>query len=309
MHTHTSTALQLQLAHSLLNLLPAYIAHLTGKGHRPRGRAKYRDNIKLFVRWLDTRPGGATVERLQPLVIEDFRDYRATQVKPAVVFNELCTLRSFCRWAVRKGYIANDPTVHVDFPKVPAASPRALNAAQLDQLRTILATMPRHAGAARRWQRNRLALLLFLYTGMRLSELSGLRWGDVHLDAAQIVIRDSKGGKTRSIPLHGQLLDLLRAFGPMPDDAPVIVAQHGGPLTSKSLAHIFERWLAGQGLRISAHQLRHTFATRLLRNGATLADIQNLLGHESIETTAIYLTVESEHLRGAVERLPSLDRL
>lgn len=304
--SHTAVVRELIAAPRLVDLLEAYHGHLLGKGHRPSGRAKYMWNLKAFIRWTgeDVTTLDLTEER-----ITAYRDARAVTVKAAVVFNELTVIRSLCKWCVRKRYLAEDPTVYVDFPKVPRPSPRALKRAQLKQLFAIIDTEPTTYKA--NWRRNRLILLIFIYTGARISEGAGLRWGDIDLDANTIKIRGeiAKNGRTRAIPMHPRLKEELSRLPVYPDDAPVFTHIYadgfGTGLDVKSLAHVFERWLPKMGLAITAHQLRHTLATELLRAGAPLPDIQGILGHDSLETTAIYLTVDSEHLRGSMNLLPA----
>lgn len=290
----------------LVDLLPEYEAHLLGKGHRPMGRAKYRANLTLFFRWLGD---GATVEHLTEDRITAYRNDRARTIAPATLFNELCCVRSWCRWCVKKRYLTDDPTRFVDFPKVPKPNPRALKRAQLKRLFEIIDTEPATFKAS--WRRNRLVLLVFLYTGVRLAELAGLRWGDIDLDANSIKIRPeiAKNGRTRAIPIHPRLKEELSRIGEQAADWPLITHQRGASITAmtaKSIGHIFERWLRTKfGVSITAHQLRHTLATELLRAGAPLTDIQAILGHDDLETTAVYLTIDSEHLRGSIGLLPA----
>jgi integrase len=85
---------------------------------------------------------------------------------------------------------------------------------------------------------------------------------------------------------------------------PVVGSIEHEPLTPKSMAHIFERWLPKFEVFITAHQLRRTFATQLLRRGATLRDIQLLLGHRSLKTTAAYLGSDPKDLEESVNKLP-----
>lgn len=144
-----------------------------------------------------------------------------------------------------------------------------------------------------------------LFGGLRISEAAALRWREVDLDAATLMVIDGKGGKDRMVPLHPTLLNELTRVEAPRKTWTVAGKPDGSPVKQKSLAHIFERWLPGFGLNISAHQLRHSFATELLRAGADLRSIQELLGHTSLETTQRYLTLSNHQLRVAVDKLPS----
>lgn len=302
----TAIAAEYVAAPRLLDLLPEYEGHLLGKGHRPRGIQKYIWNLKAIIRWFGT---DATVADLTEDRILAYRDWRAGQAKPSTVFNDLVCIRSLCQFLLRrKRMITEDPTQYVDYPKVPKPSPRALTRAQLKRMFEIIDTEP--AKFKPNWRRNRIVLLLMVYTGLRISEASGLLWKDVDLDAGVIVVRPeiAKNGKTRAIPIHPRLKDELAQLGTTDPEASVIYRVHGSdanPMGPKCVSHIFERWLTAQGLTITPHQLRHTLATELLRGGAKLTDIQNILGHDSIETTAIYLTIDAEHLRTAINVLPA----
>jgi len=143
-----------------------------------------------------------------------------------------------------------------------------------------------------------------LFGGLRISEAAALRWRDVDLEGRYLVVRDGKGGKDRSVPLHPILLAELAAEPPHRPNWAVAGKVDGSGMAVKSMAHIFERWLPALGLAISAHQLRHSFATELLRKRADIREIQELLGHESLETTQRYLALDPERLRAAVELLP-----
>jgi integrase len=154
------------------------------------------------------------------------------------------------------------------------------------------------------WQRNRRAIYLMLYGGLRIAEASALLWRDVDLDTRVLWVRDGKGGKDRSIPIHPVLLKELLA-APDRDQVPAVLANlQGLPINPKSLAHLFERQLRKLGVHITAHQLRHSFATEMLRAGADLRSIQELMGHEKLETTQRYLMVDAERMRAAVNLLP-----
>jgi integrase len=146
-----------------------------------------------------------------------------------------------------------------------------------------------------------------LYAGLGISEAAALRWQDVDLEAGTLWVRDGKCGKDRSLPLHAVLLDEL-ALVPVHErqsDHAVVGNRDGSFRTGKGLDHLFRRWLPRLGISISAHRLRHSFATELLRHKADLLVIRDLLGHESLETTQIYLTADTAQKQAAVDLLPS----
>lgn len=160
-----------------------------------------------------------------------------------------------------------------------------------------------------RWRRERdvRTILLMLYAGLRLSEAANLRWRNVDLGRGMIrVVDGAKGGRSRAVAAHERL---MAAFQRVPGeerraDYAVVGRPDGAPMKPKALAHLFERWLADT-IRISAHQLRHSFATQMLWHGADIRHIQELLGHASLDTTRRYLRLDTDRLRESVDRIPS----
>lgn len=128
---------------------------------------------------------------------------------------------------------------------------------------------------------------------------------EFYLDDRVLVVQQGKGGRRRELPIHAALESELRASAGHRPGWPVAGSADNQPLTPKSMAHIFERWLAGLDIYLTAHQLRRTFATQMLRRGATLRDIQLLRGHRSLKTTAAYLGVDTRDLEASLHKLPS----
>lgn len=288
----------------LIALLDDYRAALVGRGRRPRGVASYVTEARRFLRWLRA-DASATPADLTAEAVLRYRDERAATCKPATVHADLCVVRSFCQFLIRHGLLTADPTQYVDFPRPKQTAPRALKRDQLRQL-MIAIEMPRMPGEqAHTGDRNRLGVILFLYTGLRLSEVAALRWEDVELEARTIIVRDGKGGKARVVPIHPRLFVELSTIADRGELRALIGhPRTGAPMHPKTVAEIFTRWLRARGLTITAHQLRHTFATELLRAGAPLPDIQHALGHSSLETTQVYLLVDASHLQKSIDLLP-----
>lgn len=284
-------------------LVPRYLAALRARGQRPRGILKYRDTLSAFLSWLGP---AATMGTLTPASVRRYQEHKAETCGPATIANVLTVIRSFAKWGMREGYRQDDPTVLCDWPKRHATAPRAM---QRSQIRAMEQAIDERAGLspgrAWMWRRNRRVVLLMLYAGLRISEVAALTWDCLDLEANTIMVRDGKGGKDRSVPLHPRLRDeLLLVTDRLPLHA-VAGRPDGACLTHKSLAHVFERWLLARGVDITSHQLRHSFATSLLEAGVDLRSIQVLMGHESLETTQRYLMIRNERLHEAVGRLPS----
>lgn len=144
--------------------------------------------------------------------------------------------------------------------------------------------------------RNRRAVCLMLYAGLRLAETAGLRRGDIDMDARTIMVRGehAKGGKARMVPICDELFEELAPCVDYSDDWAIVDQGdtdelRGKPLHRKSLAHVFERWLPKRGVDIHAHRLRKTFATQLHARGVDVLTISGLLGHRDIKTTQRYI--------------------
>jgi integrase/recombinase XerC len=161
-----------------------------------------------------------------------------------------------------------------------------------------------------RRERDRLLLALFAYAGLRRSELLGLDWDDVELGRGLLRVRLAKGGRQRVVPLHPALIPLfveyLAVRSPVTEPA-LFVGVHGRRLSVTIMAATFRRYARAAGVterkRVTPHTLRHVFASELLRAGANLRQIQELLGHKHLDSTQRYTRVTGHELRGAVKRL------
>lgn len=288
----------------LRDLVAPYRMHLQALGQRPRGIERYLQHV---VGFLATLPPDAGPEHLTAAAVRSHMRERAATCSSATVVNMLTAVRSFCKFLLEEEHIDLDPTTRVRWPKRTHGLPRALSPAELEALITAIRE-PAGLNGTRRWywRRNRRAILLMLYAGVRLAECAALRWADVDLRANLLTVQEGKGGKARILPLHPALRgELARAAGGAVPSRAVVGKYDGTPLNPKALAHIFEEWLPRQGIEgVSAHRLRHTFATEMLKAGADLSAIQEALGHTDISTTRVYLRVDLSRIRAAVDRLP-----
>lgn len=211
---------------------------------------------------------------------------RRQEWKPPTAASFRQTLNGFFTWAVKHKVRPDNPIEDVRQVKVPPAIPKIASAAALDEA---------IANASRR---DRLAVLLAAYAGMRRAEIAGLHAEDVDLDGGWIRIK-GKGGRVRKVPIHPELRDDLvaayRVGGYLFPD------RFGdGPVTADAMGRRIARLLP-EGY--TAHSLRHLFATKVYQGSKDLEAVQRLLGHSSLATTERYLHGTDDALKDAVNWL------
>lgn len=213
----------------------------------------------------------------------------------------LSGLRGFFRFLVRERAIPEDPTLLVDRPKVGRRLPRVLSYDEVDRL---LAAPERgtDAGACH------TAMLHLMYaSGLRVSELVGLRLGDIDLQRG-LVAPLGKGGKQRLVPVGEVALGFVERY--LREVRPRVAAEgetalfaspRGGRYTREHFWRLVRQYAVQAGIvpLPSPHKLRHSFATHLLRGGADLRAVQAMLGHANLGTTEIYTHVAQDHVRAA----------
>ncbi|HET8892535.1 MAG TPA: tyrosine-type recombinase/integrase, partial [Gaiellaceae bacterium] len=220
-------------------------------------------------------------------------------------------LKGFFRFLVENEQIERDPAHVLRTPKKREALPDVLDRRELSRLLHAVErddVWERHFAGKR--ERDRLLLALFAYAGLRRSELLGLDWDDVDFERRLLQVRKAKGGRQRVVPIHPALAPLFleylatRARDPEPA---LFVGVQGRRLSQTIMTQTFLRYARAAGIterkRVTPHTLRHVFASELLRSGANLRQIQELLGHKHLDSTQRYTRVTAHELRGAVKRL------
>jgi integrase/recombinase XerD len=241
---------------------------------------------------------------------EDLRRYLATLAErglaPATTARRLAALRQYHRFLYLEGHRADDPSAHLDGPRRRRPLPRVLSLAEIEALLAAARARP-DAEAVRL-----TALLELAYaTGLRVSELVGLKLGAFDQDHSVVRVR-GKGGKDRVVPLGRMAQAALAAWlarrGPAERarDAWLFPSNgRSGHLTRQRVLQLLKSLAVDAGIdpaRLSPHVLRHAFATHLLEHGADLRAVQTLLGHADIATTQIYTHVQAARLEEIVAR-------
>ncbi|MDX2148082.1 MAG: tyrosine recombinase XerC [Planctomycetota bacterium] len=233
------------------------------------------------------------------------------QYSPATMARKIATLRSFYKWADRRGLCAGNPMTMIRTPRQGKRLPKAIT---IDQVERLLAA-PSDTDVLGRRDR---AMLETLYsTGIRVSELVGLNMDDLDIAGETLNIR-GKGKKERVVQLGSHAIQAVNRYidmtksdpefsaiwsDPKPQ-RPLFLNKHGKRLSSRSVRRKLDKYLKRVGLdpSISPHTLRHSFATHLLDNGADLRSVQELLGHQSLSTTQVYTHLTAQRMQDSYSK-------
>jgi site-specific recombinase XerD len=271
----------------------------------------YERDVGACVAYLE-REGLVTVGEVRPMNLRRFlAEESVRRPTPSSQARTVAALKSFFRFLMENEQIDRDPALVLRTPKKREALPDILDKRELVRLLTVTErddVWKRNHDGKR--ERDRLLLALFAYAGLRRSELLGLDWPDVDLERRLLKIRRAKGGRQRTVPIHPALeplfVDYLRVRANDPEPA-LFVGVQGKRLSQTILTQTFLRYARAAGVterkHVTPHTLRHVFASELLRAGANLRQIQELLGHKHLDSTQRYTRVTAHELRGAVKRL------
>jgi integrase/recombinase XerD len=261
----------------------------------------YRRDVGQFAAWLREASGRALIEA----VPADLQRHLAWQVatrhaKPRTTSRLVSSLKRFFQFAVREGLRSDDPASALESPKLPRSLPKSLSEAEVESL------LDAPDVAAAQGLRDRAMLETLYASGLRVSELVGLKTVQVSLDMGVVRVL-GKGAKERLTPLGEEATDWIARYlkearpellGARKSDA-LFVTGRGGPMTRQAFWALIKRYASRAGIdrSISPHTLRHAFATHLINHGADLRVVQLLLGHADISTTQIYTHVARERLK------------
>jgi integrase/recombinase XerC len=215
-----------------------------------------------------------------------------TKISPRSIHRKVSTLRSFSKYLRKNGIINKDPLSKISTPKTPKRIVQDIPAADLQNLFAHFPWDETEFG-----MRDRLLLLLFYSTGMRLSELIGLKCIDIDLDRMNISVT-GKRNKQRVIPIHPEAAEELRPFI-FGRNGYLFCLENGKPLYPVFVYRLVNKYLRlfSDALKTSPHVLRHSFATHMLNNGAELLAIKEILGHANLAATQVYTKNSFEKLK------------
>lgn len=258
----------------------------------------YRSDLEQFARWLEERH--VTLESAQAADVAAYLAIRHAGSKATSANRRLTVLRRYYRWMLRERRVTQDPCINIDAARQPRRFPRTLSERQVeDLLKAPDITTPLGL-------RDRAMLEVLYATGLRVSELVGLRGFEVGLSEGLVRVT-GKGDKERIVPLGEEAVSWIERWlregreqilhGRAADA--LFVTSRGEGMTRQRFWLLIKAHALAAGISVplSPHTLRHAFATHLLNHGADLRVVQLLLGHADIGTTQIYTHVARERLK------------
>ena len=266
----------------------------------PQTVQTYEESLRAFESYLTFRDNELSMDSVDTDLIRDWMESLMDKGNSASTINKnLSALRSFYRFALRRGLVKKDPAHAVTGPKKSKPLPQFLREGEMDRLLDGLEWDSSFNNV-----RARTILLLFYEAGLRRSELIGLDDKDIDFEAAQLKVT-GKRNKQRIVPFGAELAETLKdykakrqkEFGET--SGALFLSDKGERISGAQVYQIVRKYLSmvTSLKKRSPHVLRHTFATAMLNNGAGLETIKSLLGHESVSTTEIYTHTTFEQLK------------
>ena len=295
------------------DLIQQYADHLRNERnvspHTLRNYLSDLGQFRCFLADSDLCCGSGSKVDVRKVDLHIVRAYLASLTKDrkkSSVGRKLAALKGFFRYLMTTGQIEKDPLLLIQTPKQDKPLPTFLS---VDDVFQLLGGIKIHNSLD---IRDRAILEVFYSTGIRVSELVGLNWGDIDFQLG-IVRVVGKGSKERIVPIGEVAIQTLRDYSlelrkkwdlSCKGESSVFLNNRGNRITTRSVARIVEKQLkkSGIAIRIGPHGLRHSFATHLLNSGADLRVIQELLGHASLSTTQRYTHVNLDQLTAVYDK-------
>lgn len=281
-------------------LIEHYYSHLLlERGLSQNTAEAYRDDVRKVVEYVSSRE-----LRLDAVALDDLQNFAAAMYDVGIAPRSLARIisgtKSFFKWLKSEHYIEHDPTLLLEGPRIGRHLPDVLTVEEIDAMIDAI-DMSKFEGV-----RNRAIIETLYSCGLRVSELVNLEVNRVYFEEEYLIVH-GKGNKQRLVPMSETAIDAMKSYMEQRADIELkpgeenmmFVSKRGRRLTRMMIFYVVTSLADLAGIRkdISPHTLRHSFATHLLEGGANLRAIQQMLGHESISTTEIYLHLDRSHLR------------
>lgn len=276
------------------------------KGYSTGTIQRYKHVINFYCKYSCIKAIDQVTEKNVKELFLYGRTERHWSANTFIVF--LKSLTVFFRWCIKEGYMDKNPALEIEAPKLEKKLPPKLT--KQDALR-LLEVVYNYPYPNRFLQyRNHAIFSVFLFAGLRRSELLNLKLSDVDIENLTIFIRQGKGNKDRIIPISFTLAQTLKQYllerkkfnKTCPEFFTSFTTNNG--FSDQGLKKMVEQIAKTFKVKFTIHKLRHTFATLMLEGGCDIYSLSRMMGHSDIKTTTIYLAASAEHLRSQIGKHP-----
>ena len=273
---------------------------LQGKNYSAESLRAYLSDLEQFVEWLKTRRVDWDIPyRIQRIDIVAFINHLAGKKASAVTRKrKLAAIRGFLKFCKDNQIIYGNPADTIEGPIREERDPAILLKTEYKALLQVAGENPRDFAI----------VMLFLQSGLRVSELVKLKLQDVDFASREITVRQGKGRKDRVVPLVKQAAAALKTYLAVRDAQPeydeVFIARNGTSMDVRTVRYRIHKYYKEAGIKkkASVHTLRHTFSTHQIHNGLKLNQLKEVLGHRRMETTYKYVHLDRTNLRAEMEQ-------
>ncbi|HVJ48985.1 tyrosine-type recombinase/integrase [Desulfitobacterium sp.] len=274
---------------------------------KPKTLKEYAGDLKQFVSWFESPEHQEEniifrIEDVSTPTLTRYRDVmqRISELKPATINRRLITLKRFFEWAITEEFIRHDPSKPVKLVPEEKVSPRQMT----DKEEAALVAASEHNGTLR----DQTILILMLHTGLRTMEVCDLSPRDISIGkrSGQLIVRAGKRNKQREVPLNSTCRAMLEKYIAelSPGSAYLFPSEKtGNRLSERALRHVIQKYMKLARLEgLSAHDLRHRFGYVMAVN-TPLHRLAQIMGHDSLDTTMIYVKATRADLQAEVEKI------
>ena len=272
------------------------------RGLSPRTRTAYQRDLSQLAEEMKRQdiedPATVSEHTIRGLIARLHRQGQGSRSLQRL----LSAIRSYYSWLIKEGFADSNPAASVRAPKAARKLPETLDADAITRLLDIDDDSPLAI-------RDKAIMELFYSSGLRLSELAGIKWTQIDLASGLITV-SGKGNKTRMVPVGSYAASALKEWRKVRgtfagfEEPHVFVSKFGNPISTRTIQVRIRHWAKRQGLpqRVYPHLLRHSFASHLLESSGDLRAVQELLGHADISTTQIYTHLDFQHLASVYDK-------
>lgn len=278
----------------------------TSRNMATNSRKAYGRDMTVFFRQVEKKGITRISDVTNTEIIGYLLEMKNEGKSASTVNRKLASLRAFFRFLVKEGIVDRNPTEGLKSPRIESKKPEYLTVDQVEQFLSIPGTTPKEI-------RDRAILEVLYASGMRVSEIAGANLADTNLRIG-FIMSDGAHGKARIVPLGRPARIALEAYvydarsklirDQREDQAALFVNYNGERLTRQGIWKILKVYAKAAGIEgsLTPQILRNSFAVHMLQNGADLRTLQELLGHEDIAATKLYLSVAKKKIKDVYDK-------